>query len=165
MRYWLVILFSTCALADLDETLSLKSNCKHDEITFKCVKYLKAYDGDTITVEIPAVHPIIGRQISVRILGIDTPEMKGHGACERQKAREAQELVQKTLASAKQIDLVNIQRDKYFRLLADVQVDGKLLKDIILGAHLAYEYQGKTKPKINWCEFGKKRVPASGIQE
>ena len=148
------------AFAELDETLSVKNDCKHDEATFRCVKYLKAHDGDTITVDIPSVHPLIGHNISVRVNGIDTPEVSGHGACERHRAREAQELVQKTLSTAKQIDLVNVGRDKYFRILADVMVDGKPLKQIVMDAKLAYEYHGKTKQKINWCDIDKKRIPA-----
>lgn len=161
----ITLFFTSNAFAELDETLSMKNDCKHEEATFRCVRYLKAHDGDTITVEIPNVHPLIGHNISVRVNGIDTPEVSGHRACERQRAREAQELVQKTLSSAKRIDLANVQRDKYFRILADVLVDGKPLKQIVMDAKLAYEYHGKTKQKINWCEISKKRVPANGGQE
>lgn len=167
MSRWILIalLFASNAFAELDETLSVKNDCKHDEVTFRCVKYLKAHDGDTITVEIPNVHPLIGHNISIRVNGIDTPEIAGHGACERQRAREAQELVQKTLATAKRIDLVNVQRDKYFRILADVMADGKPLKQIVVAAKLAYEYHGKTKQKINWCDIDKKRVLAGEDQK
>jgi endonuclease YncB( thermonuclease family) len=147
------------AFAELDETLSVKDDCKHDT-HFRCILYVKAHDGDTITIEIPNVPPIIGHNISVRIKGIDAPEISGHGACERQQARIAQELVEKVLSNAKRIDLINIERDKYFRLLADVIADGKSLSQIIMNAHLAYSYNGGTKQKINWCEFNKKRVPA-----
>ena len=148
------------AFAELDEALSVKGDCKHGAQIFTCVRYVKAHDGDTITVEIPNVPPIIGHNISVRVKGIDAPEISGHGACEHQQARSAQELVQKVLSTAKRIDLINIERDKYFRLLADVIADGKSLSQIVMNAHLAYSYNGGTKQKINWCEFDKKRVPA-----
>jgi len=159
---FLALMIGSPAFAELDEALSITGNCKHDDSTFFCVKFLKAHDGDTATFEIPNVPPIIGHNISVRIKGIDAPELSGHGACERQQARAAQELVQKVLSTAKRIDLANIQRDKYFRLLADVLVDGKSLKQIVMDAHLAYAYNGGTKQKIDWC--GKKRIPAKEDQ-
>lgn len=158
------LMIGSPAFAELDEALSVKGDCKHDAQTFRCVKYVKTHDGDTITVEIQNVPPIIGHNISVRVKGIDAPEISGSGACERQQARAAQELVQKSLSTAKRIDLANLQRDKYFRLLADVLVDGKSLKQIVMDAHLAYAYNGGTKQKINWCEFDKKRVPAKETQ-
>ena len=44
-------------------------------------------------------------------------------------------------------DLVNIQRGKYFRLVADVWIDDKRLADKLISAGLAKEYYGKTKTK------------------
>ena len=39
--------------------------------------YVRNYDGDTITFNLPNLHPIIGKKIRVRLNGIDTPEIKG----------------------------------------------------------------------------------------
>ena len=52
-------------------------------------KFVKNYDGDTITVNIPDVHPIIGKHINVRINGIDTPELRGTTGKVKEKARTA----------------------------------------------------------------------------
>ena len=41
--------------------------CDHDATTFRCVKYVKNYDADTITFNIPNVHPLIGKSIGVRV--------------------------------------------------------------------------------------------------
>lgn len=131
--------------------------CNHDAKTFRCVKYIKNYDADTITFNIPNVHPIIGDKISVRVRHIDTPEIKGKLPCEKEAARTAKRLIENLLKSSKRIDLENVDKDKYFRLLADVVVDGKPIKDTLLKNNLAYAYEGKTKQKIDWC----KRVPAS----
>lgn len=129
------------------------SSCQHDANTFRCVKYLKNYDGDTITVEIPDVHPFFGHRISVRVNGIDTAEVRTKDKCEKQASRTARRLVESQLRQAKRIDLVNIERDKYFRVLANVMVDGNSLKDLLLKNRLAVAYDGGTKKKVNWCQM------------
>lgn len=150
------LLFGYCTIAYATET----KNCQHDDITFRCVKFLRNYDGDTVTVSIPGVHPLIGEKISVRVLGIDVPEIKGKNKCEKDKAKTAQRLVENLLKNAKNIELKNVQRDKYFRILADVVADGKSVKDIVIKNHLAYEYAGGTKLHVDWCK-DLKRLPAS----
>ena len=113
---------------------------------------MKNYDGDTITVQIPGVHPLLGDKISVRVLGIDTPEKNGKKACEKQKARVAQKLVENQLKQAKHIELRNVNRDKYFRILAEVWVDGRSLASLLIKNKLAYPYDGGRKPSsYNWC--------------
>ena len=39
--------------------------------------YVQNYDGDTVTFNLPGLHPIIGEKISIRVNGIDTPEIRG----------------------------------------------------------------------------------------
>lgn len=162
MSRWFVIiaLISSNVFAELNETLAPSKTCEHDALNFRCVKFLKNYDGDTLTFFIPNVHPLLGEKISVRVRGIDAAERKGKRPCEKDRAFAAQELIGKTLETAKRIDLVNVDRDKYFRILADVEADGKFIKDILVDANLGYGYNGGTKQNVNWCEFGKRRVPA-----
>ena len=125
--------------------------CEHTANAFKCVKFEKNYDGDTLTVSIPNVHPLLGQKVSVRILGIDTPEVKTHDTCEKSAARNAQRLVENLLSHAQRIDLENVARDKYFRILADVRVDGKSVAELLIKNRLAVAYDGGTKAKTNWC--------------
>lgn len=136
---------------------AFEQKCEHSDSSFRCVEYLKNYDGDTITFKIKNVPKIIGENISVRVKGIDTPEIKGKLPCEKEVARITQKLVHNLLVNSKQINLVEVERDKYFRILADVEFDGKQLSDILIKNKLAYPYEGKTKEKLNWCN----RVPAS----
>lgn len=133
--------------------------CTHDDKTFRCVEVLKNYDGDTLTVNIPNVPALIGKKISVRVHGIDTPEVKTKNQCEKEAGRRARNLVTSTLKNAKSIELHNVQRDKYFRILADVMVDGRSLKDVLLKNNLAYSYDGGTKQHPDWCKS--LRQPAS----
>ncbi len=154
LAFLLSILISLTGQAYASE---VNVDCKHDASTFRCVKYLKNYDADTITFNIPDVHPLVGEKISVRVRGLDTPEVKGKLPCEKQAARTAQRLVENLMKNAKRIDLRNVDRDKYFRILADVFVDEKSIADTIFKNNLAYHYDGGTKQKIDWC----KRLPAS----
>lgn len=119
---------------------------------FDRVIYHTCYDGDTCMVSIPGVHPLFGDHIPVRLLGIDTPEIKGQ--CEREKtlAREARDFARAFLAEAKEIRLVQVSRgDKYFRVLGRLEADGRDLSQSLLDAHLAVAYNGGTKT-ARWCE-------------
>lgn len=128
------------------------SDCTHDSDTFRCVKYIKNYDADTVTFDVPGVHPLIGKKINIRVQGVDTPEVRTKNKCEKDKARNAKKLVANLLKNAKRIDLTNIQRGKYFRVVADVIIDGKSLSYYLLKNGLAYSYDGGKKKKINWCK-------------
>ncbi len=138
-------------------SIGFADDCKHSDTSFHCVKYVQNHDGDTITVKIPEVHPLFGEKISVRVRGIDTPEVSTKDKCEKDAGRIARNLAESLLKKAKRIDLVNVGRDKYFRILADVKIDGQDLSEVMLKNHLAYRYNGGTKQHLNWCE----RKPAS----
>jgi micrococcal nuclease len=47
------------------------------------------------------------------------------------------------LSDAKTIELKNPQRDKYFRVLAEVWIDGESLGEKLKGDGLAKEYDGE----------------------
>jgi len=109
--------------------------------------YVRNHDGDTITFNLPGLHPIIGEKISIRVNGIDTPEIKGKCEKEKYDAQQARELVADILKDAETIDLKNIERGKYFRIVADVFVDGESLADELIEAGMAVSYDGGTKTK------------------
>lgn len=129
----------------------IKNPCEHTSTKFKCVEYVKNYDGDTITVNIPNVHPIIGEEISVRVLGVDTAEIRTSDECEKEMAIAAKLYVEELVLNAKKIHLHNVIRDKYFRIGADVFIDGVLLSQKLLDENLAYAYDGDSKPEVDWC--------------
>jgi endonuclease YncB( thermonuclease family) len=139
------------------------ASCVHDRTAFRCVKYVKNYDADTVTFDIPNVHPLLGDHISIRVNGVDAPEIKSHDECEKHAARIARNLVENLLKRAQRIDLLNIGRDKYFRVLADIIIDGRDLKEVLFKNGLVYEYHGGTKQKMNWCKAasGEARQPQS----
>ena len=110
---------------------------------------INVYDGDTFRVNIDEFPPILGENIAIRILGIDTPEIKGNCQQERQLAIKARDFTRKYLNSGSVISLTDLKRDKYFRILANVYIDGKNLGDALLMQNLAVVYLGKKK--FNWC--------------
>jgi len=140
-----------------------QTSCVHSKTEFQCVKYVRNYDGDTVTFNIPGVHSLIGDKISVRVDGIDTPEVRTKDQCEKEKARTAKRLVKNILSRAKRIDLKNVKRGKYFRVVAEVVADGQNLKDLLIKNQLARLYDGGTKSKASWCDD--ERLPASGAEE
>ena len=78
--------------------------------------YIRNYDGDTITFNLPGLHPIIGEKINIRVNGIDTPEIRGKCEKETYSAQQAQQMVADILKDAEQITLKNMARGKYFRI-------------------------------------------------
>ncbi len=118
---------------------------------FHAVHVVRNYDGDTITVNIDDVPDILGKEISIRVYGIDTPEI--HGKCDKERhlAIEAKELVYVTLRDTKYLSLLNTRRGKYFRIVADVITSEGNLAEILLDKGLAVKYNGGTKVK-DWCE-------------
>lgn len=141
-------------------------NCKHDSSTFRCVKYISNYDGDTIKFHISNTHPLLGDKISIRVNGVDTPEMRTKDKCEKKLAKMSKEFVQEILLKAKNIELRNIERGKYFRVVADVYIDGKSIKESLFKYKLAVQYNGGTKSKVDWCkqfEKMKRKLASEGF--
>jgi len=116
--------------------------------------YVRNYDGDTITFNLPTLHPIIGNNIPIRVNGIDTPEIRGKCEKETYDAEQARDMVSDILKDAGKIALKNLRRGKYFRIVADVYVDEENLADILIEAGVAIPYSGGKKKK-NWCQTDK----------
>ena len=112
-------------------------------------KVISVYDGDTFRVDIDSLPPIVGKNIAIRLNGVDTPEIQGKCEYEKDLAIKARDFVRNKLANAKEIKLNNLQRGKYFRVVADVMVDGVSLEQELLENELAYKYSGGKKS--SWC--------------
>jgi endonuclease YncB( thermonuclease family) len=113
-------------------------------------KVINVYDGDTFRVNIDSLPPIVGKNIAIRVNGVDTPEIRGKCQYEKNLALKARDFVRDRLANAKEIKLTNLQRGKYFRVVANVLVDGVSLERELLDNELAYEYSGGKK--FSWCK-------------
>jgi endonuclease YncB( thermonuclease family) len=109
---------------------------------------IRCHDGDTCKITIPSLPELFGDRLSLRIAGIDTPEMKGKCEQERILALQAKVFLTHHLEQAQNIEIELIARDKY-RVLALIVANGMDLADEVIKAGLAYAYDGKTKQR--WC--------------
>ena len=115
----------------------------YDTITnFTIIKFR---DGDTFVINIENVPDVFGKEIAVRIRGIDTPELNDKREEIKSIAIKAKEELEKLLSNAKNITLYNLGRDKYFRLLASVKVDNVDVAEYMIKKGLAKEYDGGKK--------------------
>lgn len=110
-------------------------------------RVVSVYDGDTITVDIDSFPPLIGEKIGIRIAGIDTPEIRDKRPKIKKLAIQARDYVRAVLARSESIELRNLRRGKYFRIVADVYVDGQNLAAALLDQGLAHPYDGGKKKK------------------
>jgi micrococcal nuclease len=115
---------------------------------------LKVYDGDTITIafRLPYEGSALYRS-SVRLNGIDAPEIKGKNEDEKKAAQLAKHSLE-TLILDKTVTLKNIQTEKYGRILADVYIGDIHVNQWLLDHKLVVHYDGGTKKSPeSWLEY------------
>ena len=113
--------------------------------SFEDVSIASVYDGDTFKINLNCSMAVYCEKVPVRVLGVDTPEIKGKTEREKKLAKEAKAFTKDFLAQGP-ISLSNCGRDKYFRLLCDVtNGQGKNLAQELIKAKLGYSYYGGTK--------------------
>ena len=126
------------------------------ELTFpiKSGRVIKCYDADTITIasKLPYDASPLYR-LSVRLNGIDAPEIKGKSAEEKEVAKEARDFLS-NLVLNKVIRLENVESEKYGRILADVYLGDVHLNELLLKERYAVKYDGGTKLKpVSWLRY------------
>lgn len=130
--------------------LLLSTQCLAESFTFKPSDVTKVYDGDTFTVTIPTVPKVFGDNISIRIKGIDAPEIRTSCAEEKEAALISRGHLSRLLTTGEEITILNVERDKYFRLLADVVVGNVNVAHEMLISGNAVEYNGGKK--TTYCD-------------
>jgi micrococcal nuclease len=112
---------------------------------------VRVVDGDTIIVVAPWLPPDLGTTIPVRIRGIDTPESGHRGQCAREStlANQATQAVERIISPGDMITVRNISRDKFFRVVGDVEARGNDVGEMLIARGLARRYDGGTKR--SWC--------------
>jgi len=115
-------------------------------------KVLAVKDGDTVVIEAPYLPAPLKPQLSIRILGVDTPEKAPRAKCdiEAQRGQQATDFTKKAVANAKQIQVELVDWDKFGgRVLGDVIIDGQRLSSLLIKNNLARPYFGEAKQ--SWC--------------
>jgi len=110
-------------------------------------KVIKVYDGDTITVGSTIENDPTGKiyRFSIRLKGIDTPEIKGGGTChEKQLAIQARDALH-DLIFGKLVVIKNVGNEKYGRILADIWLNDIHVNQWMLEHKYAVVYDGGKK--------------------
>lgn len=108
-------------------------------------KVIKVYDGDTFTIasKLPYYSSPVYR-FSVRLNGIDAPEMKCKTNVEKLHAVKSRDALSSIILH-KKVKLTNIKKEKYGRILADVYIDNIHINKWMLDNKYAVQYNGGTK--------------------
>lgn len=117
-------------------------------------RVIKVYDGDTITIasRLPYDESHLYR-FSVRLNGIDTPEIKGKNEDEKCAAIECKNKLSSLILN-KYISLKNIQNEKYGRILANVYLNELCINDLLIKERYAIKYDGKEKKTpVSWLKY------------
>lgn len=114
-------------------------------------KVIKVYDGDTITIATQLYNGDVSPKqelckFNVRILGIDTPELKTKNAGEKELGIIARNALSELLLN-KVVKLENVKYDKYGRILCNVFLDNVNISEWLVSNKLAVVYNGGTKTK------------------
>lgn len=137
MRAWILIFLLFLFPFAYGEEMPLQQN-------FNKVTLASVYDGDTFRVYLACRYHLFCKSIPVRVRGVDCPEIRGGTNETKILAKQAKKFTKNFLNSGK-ILLRNCGRDKYFRILCDVKVNGKNLSEELIKAGHAVPYDGGTK--------------------
>lgn len=123
--------------------LTIQAKTYYDNITdFEIVK---VRDGDTFVINVKNIPDVLGEELAVRIRGIDTPELNDKREKIKKISIQAKEELEKLLYSGEKVVLYDLDRDKYFRLLASVKVGDIDVAEYMIERGLAKRYDGKAK--------------------
>lgn len=114
------------------------------------LRHPPAFDGDTLRILVPEL-PTPLQRMSIRVLGVDTPEIRGRCAEEKRRAADARAFVLHAFRDAETVTLDVIGWDKYGgRIDAHVTMpDGRDLATALIEAGLGRVYDGGRR--VGWC--------------
>jgi len=119
-------------------------------------RVIKVYDGDTVTIasKLPYYTSPVYR-FSIRLNGIDTPEIRGSNEDEKEVALLARAALYDKIFG-KVIILKNCKTEKYGRILADVFLDKININTWMLENRFAVKYDGGKKiSPDSWSDYHK----------
>jgi endonuclease YncB( thermonuclease family) len=113
----------------------------------------RVIDGDTVEIAVDFLPSPLPPKLSIRVMGIDTPEKAPRAQCDSEAAlaRKASAFTKDAVANALEVDVVILKWDKYGgRVLGEVYLDHQSLAQSLISAGLARPYKGEAKS--SWCE-------------
>ena len=112
----------------------------------------RVIDGDTVAFQADFLPAPLKKELSIRVFGVDTPEKGFRAQCasEAQRGEAASAFTKQAVAASTQRQVILIDWDKYGgRVLGDVLLDGKSLRQMLITKGFAREYYGEAKQ--SWC--------------
>ncbi len=111
---------------------------------------LRVIDGDTFDAEVMPL-PDTTRKLRVRVMELDTPELRGQCAEEREMAQAAKLRAAELLAGRFRLEVPEARAfDNHGRLLAKVRLeDGRYLAGVLIREGLGRRWTGQRE---SWCE-------------
>jgi endonuclease YncB( thermonuclease family) len=113
---------------------------------------LRVSDGDTVVISAPFLPKPLKPELAVRIYGIDTPEKGFRAKCSREDARgqAASKFTKDLVASSQKTQVTLYDWDKFGgRVLGDIILNGKSLREMLIANGYARAYFGEAKQ--SWC--------------
>lgn len=95
------------------------------------------FDGDTFRCDVDTWPKLFGYHLPVRLRGIDCRERGNKDPEHLAQALKARDFTRAALLNGSDIILVNVERGKYFRIVADCFIDGHDLAAALLANGLA----------------------------
>lgn len=115
-------------------------------------RVIRVLDGDTVEIDAPFLPIELKQVLKLRIIEVDTPEKGSLAKCQKEAelALAATRFTQRVVASSTKHQIKLVSWDKYGgRVLGDLYLDGKSLKDMLLKTGHARPYDGGKK--ASWC--------------
>ncbi len=111
---------------------------------------LRVIDGDTFVAKVMPL-PDTTREVTVRVMDLDTPEFRGECAEEREMAQAAKLRAAELLTGRFRLEVPEARAfDKFGRLLARVRLeDGRYLAGVLIREGLGRRWTGRRE---SWCE-------------
>lgn len=146
MKYTFILL---CVIID---NVMADHDIIHTTDNVMIVPVIEVLDGDTIRSSLLLPSPL--NKISIRLLGIDTPESTWRAKCEKEKilGLKAKQFLKSYMEPHKYMKLAGFKYGTYAgRILANVSVNGIDLATMLIEKGYAKFFDGRIKP--NWCNY------------
>lgn len=113
---------------------------------------LRVSDGDTVVISAPFLPKPLKPELAVRIYGVDTPEKGFRAKCPQEdaKGQAASKFTKDLVASSQKFQVTLYDWDKFGgRVLGDIILNGKSLREMLIANGYARAYFGEAKQ--SWC--------------
>lgn len=105
----------------------------------------RVIDGDTIVVDLRCKPDILCKNMKIRLVDIDTPEIRTKDKNIKRKGLIAKHQLREEIRRGDYLELRKCSRGKYFRLVCDLRINGLSASELMISGGYARYYDGGTK--------------------